>query len=340
MVPTPLTLEPIAIPASLPFSTYQLASSVTEIAGMLQPGPSRMLVIGLDGAMPDTVADSVLVVSGRVSFGLSGQLEIQPLPYEDDAFPCVVAADTLDRLPEAAREVFLREIVRVASRYAVLASPFDSAVTVSAEESLDEIHRTVHGTGHPRVLKHREWGLPHLAATCSFLESATGRQPDVLPNTSLRSWALFEMLACVAGMFPRGELLFSRLTAFYNERLARLDHCPPSYYHVMLAAKGSKPLKASVGRALAQRFGPARAEAEIQTVRELMRLVLDSYAEALNSAPAGNPLTQALNRVRDLESTVREQAHTIQRLTDELYLLKNSRNSKSAGSVLKKLFTI
>jgi hypothetical protein len=340
MARTPLTLEPVSIPANLPFAVYQLASSIAEITAALQVGESQMLVIGLEGAMPDTVAESVRVVPGRVSFDLSRQMELQPLPYDDNAFSCAVAADILDQLPEAAREFFIREMARVASRYVLLASPFDSAVTVSAEESLDEIHRTVHGAGHPRVLKHRECGLPHLVATCSSLESATGYQPEVLPNTSLRSWALFEMLGCVAGMFPRGDLLFSRLSAFYNERLGRLDHCPPAYYHILLAPKGNKPVKATVARSLAQRFGPVRAEAEIQTVRELMRLVLDSYAEALNNAPAASPLTQAVDRVRELETTVREQTHTIQRLTDELYILKNSRNSKSAGNVIKKLFTI
>ena len=77
----------------------------------------------------------------------------------------------------------------------------------------------------------------------------------------------------------------------------------------------------------------------MRKIRELLRLILDSYAEALTDVPAESPLTAALRCAEELEHTVREQTRTIERLNDELYILKNARNSKKPGRLIKKLFT-
>ncbi|MCX7018912.1 MAG: hypothetical protein WCK47_11340 [bacterium] len=317
-------------------------SAMTDAVTALQPGIKRMLVLGGAAAFPASAAPGADVVCDPFEYESNGRrTEPLSLRWEDGEFSFVAVCGILDRLAAAEREPFLREAVRVTSRCLMVISPFESPLASSAEESVNEIHKTARGCSHPAIALHRRQGLPALDKARLAVASFMGAAPHVFPCTSLRSWALFEMLACVAGIFERGETLFSRLNRFYNTRLARLDHGLPVYRHILLAAKPGKPLKPQALRALEQRYNadPAAAEGEIQTVRELLRLVLDSIHETLAAPPAEKVFTRALERALELEQRAQAQSAIIEKLNKEIYILKNPRQARNTSSLLKRFFT-
>ncbi len=82
------------------------------------------------------------------------------LPFADSAFAAVVSIDTLEHLPGECREQFLRECLRVARRYVVVAAPFGSAEHSAYEARLNELYRSVRGAPHPYLAEHVQYGLP------------------------------------------------------------------------------------------------------------------------------------------------------------------------------------
>jgi uncharacterized coiled-coil protein SlyX len=332
-------LMPLPVPTDLPFVTYQAACAVSEAIAALQPGISRALVLGLDVPLSGIRAFDAELTAGQLMPDAWQDAGKVSLPYADGEFGLVAACDVLDQIPGPVREPFLRELARVSSRYLLVLSPFGSDVVTAAEESVNEIHRATRGSIQVRIARHRDYGLPRLGAMKLALESATGGDAEVFPLTSLRSWALFEMLGCVAGVIDSGEVLLSRFNRFFNTRLARLDHSRPAYRHLLLSARGGRPVRQSAVRALSSTFAENPAEEEIQTVRDMLRLILDAYAEALPAAQEKRRAPGARQRIEELERKIDAQARIIKKLNDELAFLRKTNESKASQSLLKRLFT-
>lgn len=336
MPPKTIELKPIALDTALPFATYQLASTVAEIVQTLQPRPETVLVLGLstpmhiDGPAPIEMKTYEFIAADWA------RPEPAPLPYQDGEFACVIACDVVDQLGETIRPKFIAELSRITKQFLVIASPFDSHVVTSAEESVNEIYRSTFGKPNPAVVLHRDQGLPDLRKITDAVSAAMGYVPEVFPNSSIRSWALLQMLSFVATTNAQAEGMFSRLNAFYNARFARVDHAQPAYRHILVTTKGNKPLRPSVVKQLSERFRGSARLLEIETMRDLMRLALDGYAEALAAPRQKTNGLDPVRQIQELERKTRTQARQIEKLNDEIFRLKNE---KTPARLLKKLFT-
>jgi hypothetical protein len=333
---SPKSVEPVRIdlPASLPFAQYQTAAAIYEAISILQAKPEKLLIILPEGSVK--IHPEAETVQHELPAAEFTAQQPSMLPFSDGEFGTVVAADVIDRFGEAGRAPFIKELTRVAKQYLVVLSPFESQVVSSAEESVNEVYRSTFGKSHPEIVLHRDIGLPNLRRLNDTVANLTGYIPEVFPVGSLRSWALLNMLSYVANGFERGDMIFSRLNQFYNERFAQVDHAQPAYRHMVVASTGNKPLKQTIIRQFSDRYRSAAHEAEIETVRGLMRLALDGYAEALAAPPPKGALTSAVRQIQELERKVRNQQRTIEKQNDEIFRLKNP---NSPARLIKKLFT-
>jgi hypothetical protein len=90
------------------------------------------------------------------------------LPLVDSSFTAVVSMDTLEHLPQKSRLPFLRECLRVAQRYLVVAAPFGSAEHSKCEKRLDKLYRSIYGTSHIYLSEHVKYGLPDIVELDQF----------------------------------------------------------------------------------------------------------------------------------------------------------------------------
>lgn len=318
----------------LPFGEYQVVCSLVGLLSQLPMSQKTALLVGIEGAALAPALPDFEISVPDPDFRTDAEL-----PYGDGEFACVIAADILDRVPDAIRTRFLTELARIAADLVIVVGPFASEINSAAEESLNEIHRAACGTPHPLVQTHLEEGLPAIKATRDRLAQHGIQEIAVFPHTSLRSWAMLQMLETLAGGDERTSAMFSRLNAFYNIRLARNDHAMPVYRHVLVGSRHAGTLEMPLLRKLKELFSTEGREREMESVRELLRVVLDSYAEALAIAPPKGVLHKTMQRLEELERRTRSQARTIEKLNNELYLLRNSRNGNAPVRLLKKLFT-
>lgn len=101
------------------------------------------------------------------------------LPFADSSFIAVVSIDTLEHLPKESRLAFLRECLRVAQRYVIIAAPFGSEGHRECEKRLDSLYRSAHGEPHIYLNEHIRYGLPDIAEIDQLarnLEGASSRR--------------------------------------------------------------------------------------------------------------------------------------------------------------------
>jgi hypothetical protein len=326
-----------AAPVDQPFAAYSAACVLADMACALGPEGGGMLVVGEGLRLNDCIGGMRVELMDADPDALTEGV-VGALPFGDGEFDCVAACDVVDQMPAEARAELLAELARVSRNHVAVLSPVSSAIAAHAEESVNEVHRATLGTAHPRVARHRQHGLPEAAELARGLGDAAGGVVSEFGATSLRSWALFEMLGCVAASFARGEMIFGRFSRQYNRRHAPHDHALPAYRALLVAAKGAR-IAEPAAEALAQRLGGRGETPEIRAIREMLRLLLDGYAEELPSREVRGPLSDALARVRELERTARFQERTIRKLAEELDFLKNSRDSANQQGLFRRLFT-
>jgi hypothetical protein len=82
------------------------------------------------------------------------------LPFEDSAVEYTISIDTLEHMEKKRRESFIDEIVRVASKKAIIVTPFCSDNEVINETYLLNICRKYNIEAIPSLKEHESFGLP------------------------------------------------------------------------------------------------------------------------------------------------------------------------------------
>jgi len=224
----------------LPFDQYQRYKLIQEVIEAL--GTQRPLRILDVGGSPGIIrqffpTDHVVVIDlDVIGSDLCGSGAA--LPFEDAAFDAVATTDTLEHVSPPTRSDFLRELMRVAKTWLLIAAPFDSAQVVQAEEILQQLIVARYADGDRFIEEHRLHGLPDLPDTVSLVRSA-GFDTVVLPNGYLHRWLLaISVFFLLQARFDDAELS-ARVNAYYNRSFYPEDNREPSYRKLIVAGRGA-----------------------------------------------------------------------------------------------------
>lgn len=230
----------------LPFDQYQRYRLVADLCERLRSDGSRLSILDVGGRtallrsfLED--GDVTLVdVEASEETGLvlgSGAA----LPFADGSFDVVCAFDTLEHVPPADREAFVRECERVARGWVVLAGPYDAPRVAEAEELLQAFLRDKLKARHRYLDEHRSHGLPDRAATEELL-AALGCRVATIGHGNLDRWFALMCLALYLDDDPALRGLAKSVHRFYNASLYASDHAEPVYRHVIIGAKERREL--------------------------------------------------------------------------------------------------
>ena len=160
------------------------------------------------------------------------------LPYSDHSFDIVTALDTLEHIPNTARDRFLTEMMRVARHACVLINPVQSVEADVAEETLDEYIRWILDAQQEQLREHRDFGLPDFSSTGDAFER-NGWRTHSFPAANVYNWLLM-MIAKHYLISLRDEKAtgFERtLDRFYNLTFSDSDRTAPAYRGVVVAVR-------------------------------------------------------------------------------------------------------
>lgn len=171
------------------------------------------------------------------------------MQFDDGAFDLVVSADTLEHIPASLRQKFVQELTRVSTYGIALIAPFFSNETELAEIVLYRYMATELRYKHPFLQEHRDYGLPHVPQTETWLHE-NGYATIAFPSGYVHSWLEMMILRTLLWRLTEDDALVGAIEEYYNRVLAPLERREPAYRHLIVAAPEGKPQLVDVARAV------------------------------------------------------------------------------------------
>lgn len=230
----------------LPFDQYQRYRLVSDVLAAVRAPGERLRILDVGGrtALLRTFLgeDDVELVDVEPSDAPGLVLgDGSRLPFRDRAFDAVVTFDTLEHVPPARRDDFVRECRRVARRWVVIAGPYSSPEVERAERLLREFLAAKLHERHRYLEEHHEHGLPDRARVEESLRELGGRVLS-LGHGNLERWLPLMGLALYLDRDAPLRPVARDFFRFYNRVLFASDSAEPVYRHAVVAAFGDAPL--------------------------------------------------------------------------------------------------
>src|SRR5450759_1109788 len=250
------TLVDSDILLSLPFDHYQRYALTKRIISYLclrQPGrPLRILDVGgHSSSLKHFLAgDEVIILdplpppafthNERIPFRHDGYFvgSGAELPFQDASFDVASAHDTLEHVPEALRETFLAELMRVSSNAVIINGPVYTDETAALEKRVMSFSERALLWENEYLKEHIDQGLPPPELVSGVLERA-GLSVVSVPNGSLSMWLVMMALRHYLIALPHSTSLQEAIDRAYNTLISPRDFAARSYREAFIASSNA-----------------------------------------------------------------------------------------------------
>lgn len=271
---------------SMPFDQFGRYHMIREAIDASRPllGKPYLAVLDVGGYFPGRehpflplmlfLPHDHVIVLDLVDCSLPGYVrgDGKTIPFPDDHFDFVVSADTLEHIPDAEREAFWVELLRVARHGVILLAPFRSTEVEIAEKILFDYIRAELGIQQQQLLEHMTCGLPDLLFWVDWLRKRH-LVVHTYPSGYLHSWIGMMLLK---HMLLRLEpALEPQLDWYYNRCFSATERRLPSYRRLISAAK-TADIGQAIDVALAPTILPPQEDASVDWSHALMSMILAS----------------------------------------------------------------
>ena len=181
------------------------------------------------------------------------------LPFPDEAFDMVCALDTLEHIPDADREAFIDELLRVSRDIVYLTFPYRSATNEWAERMVDSYLETVLESPVPQLREHAAFGLPDAEDVDRFVR-ARDLTAVTFKHGNTDVW--LEMMLVSHTLRVRSVDILYELNKRFNREYAALDWSEPAYRTSCVISKRGRrrDLEDAKFRLKSARSGDLRAD--------------------------------------------------------------------------------
>ncbi len=162
------------------------------------------------------------------------------LPFKSNEFDFVVTFDTYEHVPREGREIFVKELARVAKEGVVLAAPFDneSGSVFQAEMNLNDYYKKLYDNDHPWLKEHIEYRIPERSEIESLLKKLELDFVSLASN-ELSMWVLMQTLYFSIEIDEDFRGRVDDVNRFYNHSYLNLDITEDhlAYRHIYFISK-------------------------------------------------------------------------------------------------------
>lgn len=203
----------------------------------------KVLEVGGSGSILDKFVDIDLTILDIIPNTDKAANYIQgdalKMPFADASFDAVISCDVLEHIPEADREMFLKESARTTKDLMVTAAPFNLSGVRDAEISANDFYKQMTGRDHRWLLEHLLADLPNLKHAEGVLEKQE-LQVGTFSNTRLDYWQLVTRVGFL--LSAQGERVdfvdcLRRINKYYLENIMQSDFSKNGYRTFIIASK-------------------------------------------------------------------------------------------------------
>ncbi len=228
----------------LPFDQYQRYKIVQEAITILRDGIPSMKILDVGGYpgqalcfFPDD--DVTIVDQEECDLTQYKRADALSLPFSDGSFDVVTSVDVLEHIPPDKRQLFMKELCRVAKGCVCIAAPFDDPQVHEAEVILSEFIKAKLDYEHHFLHEHLNYGLPKLNETTAYLKDTLGSVVTI-PNGNLSRWLPMMMMEFFFDIDARYQTLKDLVNEYYNTHYYRVDNSEPCYRYLVVAGEKNK----------------------------------------------------------------------------------------------------
>lgn len=159
------------------------------------------------------------------------------MPFDTAQFDVVVSTDVLEHVPDAGKDKFVKECVRVSKDLFILAAPFETEGVTEAETEVNNFNIKLFGSPQNWLDEHLRLGKPKLANVKNILESE-GVHYVNFGTQNLTTWILNTHLNLIDAKLGLSAKKHLALNLFYNDNFYSMNEfVGPTYRHFFVATK-------------------------------------------------------------------------------------------------------
>jgi hypothetical protein len=161
------------------------------------------------------------------------------MDFDDDMFDTVISTDVLEHIPPEKKEAFVREAIRAARSFVIIAAPFNTAGVEEAERATNDFNKILFDEGQPWLEEHFEYKKPELSLVNKITKELK-YESITLGTNNLYSWLLSTHLNLLEAKLGLGQREHIKINKLLNQKLLQSgDMAGPFYRHFVVIFKKS-----------------------------------------------------------------------------------------------------
>jgi O-antigen biosynthesis protein len=292
----------------LVFDQYQRYKKTEEVINALRPENTiyKILEVGanehrnLEKFLPK---DNITYLDVKQPVNAGGDVkyiigDATKMNIEDNSFDIIVALDVYEHIPSDRRQLFFKEINRVADKFFIVCAPFASKEVIAAEESVNTTFKAIYEKDHPWLLEHRENGLPELQPTLDMLKALDINFVSIKQG-EICLWEKLMKTQFFLAYQDDSQTAMEDIFKYYNKYQYQFDVGNKNYRDFLICSKHSNM---NLDKIL-EIFTDINVEEKESISKELDSLLLNSVLnESLNGI---NELKKKTNEIKKKENELK-----------------------------------
>lgn len=169
------------------------------------------------------------------------------MEFDDNAFDVVIGTDVLEHIPIEKKEALVRESIRVAKSFVILAAPFNTPGVEEVEKTTNDFNKILFGEGQPWLEEHFKYKKPELDLVHKVVKDLK-HESIIIGTNNLYSWLFSTHLNLLEAKLGLGQREHIKANRLLNQTLLQSgDMTAPFYRHFVVIFKQT-PSKRVLGR--------------------------------------------------------------------------------------------
>lgn len=251
------------------------------------------------------------------------------MSFSDESFDTVISTDVLEHIPAKKKADFVKECIRVAKDFVIIAAPYDTDGVDQSERATNDLNIKLFKQGQVWLEEHFEYTKPSLSKTVAIAEKM-GYETYVIGTNNIYMWLLSTHANLIDAKIGLNKKAHIKANEFLSEVIVKSgDMAPPYYRHFVVITK--KKITSTQKNAIEEMISPKIDHGPtIEYTHRLLDLITESMSTKKRElekyrTKSENELHELRQKIDSLQHELAEKDELIRRSRHYLKLVSAPR---------------